>query len=237
MNMLATRAPAGSCLALGRVSTTGAMPPKCSNFLGQRMIWKAPFTAGVQQQNRDRSAHIPVQASFFGVGAPEALLVGVVALLLFGPKGLAQAVKTLGDTVKTFAPTIREITEVSTELKSTLEENIGLNDLREELQRPATPRPRPAAAAAAAALEDVAESSSAATESLSDLSSGMQQVDDVMAKAVDPEIERRRAESAKLAWGGPSPSAAPEAAPSLANLSLDELEKELARRKAATSQE
>ena len=31
-----------------------------------------------------------VQASIFGVGAPEAILVGVVALLVFGPKGLAQ---------------------------------------------------------------------------------------------------------------------------------------------------
>ncbi len=31
-----------------------------------------------------------VQASFFGVGAPEALLVGVVALIVFGPKGLAE---------------------------------------------------------------------------------------------------------------------------------------------------
>lgn len=32
----------------------------------------------------------PVQMSFFGVGAPEALLVGVVALVVFGPKGLAE---------------------------------------------------------------------------------------------------------------------------------------------------
>lgn len=31
-----------------------------------------------------------VQQSFFGVGAPEALLVGVVALVVFGPKGLAE---------------------------------------------------------------------------------------------------------------------------------------------------
>lgn len=192
----------------------------------------------MQQQSRDRSAHIPVQASFFGVGAPEALLVGVVALLLFGPKGLAQAVKTLGDTVKTFAPTIREITEVSTELKSTLEENIGLNDLRDELQRPATPRPKAVAAAATATADEEIESISGATESLKDISSGMRQIDDVMAKSVDPDIERRRAESAKLAWGS-QPAAVPEAAaaPSLANLSLDELEKELARRKAATSQE
>jgi len=28
--------------------------------------------------------------SFLGVGAPEALLVGVVALVVFGPKGLAE---------------------------------------------------------------------------------------------------------------------------------------------------
>lgn len=31
-----------------------------------------------------------VHASLFGVGAPEALVIGVVALLVFGPKGLAE---------------------------------------------------------------------------------------------------------------------------------------------------
>ena len=31
-----------------------------------------------------------VQASFFGVGAPEAVLVGLVALVIFGPQGLAE---------------------------------------------------------------------------------------------------------------------------------------------------
>jgi len=31
-----------------------------------------------------------VYASLFGVGAPEALVIGVVALLVFGPKGLAE---------------------------------------------------------------------------------------------------------------------------------------------------
>ncbi|KAL1322529.1 hypothetical protein AAHE18_14G203000 [Arachis hypogaea] len=31
-----------------------------------------------------------VYASLFGVGAPEALVTGVVALLIFGPKGLAE---------------------------------------------------------------------------------------------------------------------------------------------------
>lgn len=31
-----------------------------------------------------------ITASIFGVGAPEAVLVGVVALVVFGPRGLAQ---------------------------------------------------------------------------------------------------------------------------------------------------
>ncbi|KAL2920713.1 Sec-independent protein translocase protein TATB chloroplastic [Bienertia sinuspersici] len=50
-----------------------------------------------------------VYASLFGVGAPEALVIGVVALLVFGPKGLAE--------------------DVSREFKSTLEREIGLDDV------------------------------------------------------------------------------------------------------------
>jgi len=32
----------------------------------------------------------PPTMSFLGVGAPEAILVGIVALVVFGPKGLAE---------------------------------------------------------------------------------------------------------------------------------------------------
>ena len=39
---------------------------------------------------QERGALQTVRAAIFGVGAPEALLVGVVALVVFGPKGLAQ---------------------------------------------------------------------------------------------------------------------------------------------------
>lgn len=48
--------------------------------------------AGLQQVEKRRAGRQPqqVQAAIFGVGAPEAILVGVVALLVFGPKGLAQ---------------------------------------------------------------------------------------------------------------------------------------------------
>ncbi|GFP91359.1 sec-independent protein translocase protein tatb chloroplastic [Phtheirospermum japonicum] len=50
-----------------------------------------------------------VFASLFGIGAPEALVIGVVALLIFGPKGLAE--------------------EVSREFKSSLEREIGLDEI------------------------------------------------------------------------------------------------------------
>lgn len=32
-----------------------------------------------------------MKASFLGVGAPEAFVIAIVALLVFGPKGLAEA--------------------------------------------------------------------------------------------------------------------------------------------------
>jgi TatA/E family protein of Tat protein translocase len=69
-------------------------------------------------------------ASLFGVGAPEALVIGVVALLVFGPKGLADIAKQLGGTLRAFQPTIRELQEVSREFKSTLEDEIGLDEIR-----------------------------------------------------------------------------------------------------------
>ena len=64
------------------------------------------------------------------MGAPEALVIGVVALLVFGPKGLAEIAKQLGSTLRAFQPTIRELQEVSREFKETLEDEIGLDDIR-----------------------------------------------------------------------------------------------------------
>ncbi|KAI4347575.1 hypothetical protein L6164_008377 [Bauhinia variegata] len=70
-----------------------------------------------------------VYASLFGVGAPEALVIGVVALLVFGPKGLAEVARNLGKTLREFQPTIKELQEVSREFKSTLEREIGLDEV------------------------------------------------------------------------------------------------------------
>ncbi|CAN1751683.1 Sec-independent protein translocase protein TATB, chloroplastic, partial [Linum perenne] len=76
-----------------------------------------------------RKGTLEARASLFGVGAPEALVIGVVALLVFGPKGLAEVARNLGKTLRAFQPTIRELQEVSREFKSTLEKEIGLDDI------------------------------------------------------------------------------------------------------------
>ncbi|GAV76286.1 MttA_Hcf106 domain-containing protein [Cephalotus follicularis] len=75
-----------------------------------------------------------VHASLFGVGAPEALVIGVVALLVFGPKGLAEVARNLGKTLRAFQPTIKELQEVSREFKSSLEREIGLDDIPSSTQ-------------------------------------------------------------------------------------------------------
>ncbi|KAM0896266.1 hypothetical protein ACQ4PT_023316 [Festuca glaucescens] len=69
-----------------------------------------------------------IYSSLFGVGAPEALVIGVVALLVFGPKGLAEVARNLGKTLRAFQPTIRELQDVSRDFRSTLEREIGLDE-------------------------------------------------------------------------------------------------------------
>ena len=50
--------------------------------------------------------------SILGVGAPEAVMVGVVALIVFGPKGLAEVVRSAARAVRSFQPAISELREV-----------------------------------------------------------------------------------------------------------------------------
>ncbi|XP_042460135.1 sec-independent protein translocase protein TATB, chloroplastic-like [Zingiber officinale] len=45
----------------------------------------------VRQEKKVKFHDKVVRASLFGVGAPEALVIGVVALLVFDPKGLVEA--------------------------------------------------------------------------------------------------------------------------------------------------
>lgn len=62
--------------------------------------------AGVPQlpaRRAERRGAAQVRASFLGVGAPEAILVGVVALVVFGPKGLAQVGSCTGSRQRSLA--------------------------------------------------------------------------------------------------------------------------------------
>ncbi|KAK8944379.1 hypothetical protein KSP39_PZI008667 [Platanthera zijinensis] len=89
-----------------------------------------PFPGNRNKLGKKRKSGCMVAyASLFGVGAPEALVIGVVALLIFGPKGLAEVARNLGKTLRAFQPTVRELQEVSREFKSTLEREIGLDDI------------------------------------------------------------------------------------------------------------
>ena len=144
------------------------------------------------------------------MGAPEALLVGVVALIVFGPKGLAEAAKSVGQALRSFQPTIKEVVSVSQELKGTLEKELGLDELR-DAARPSAPPYRP----------PLLSTESPVVE--------------------DTDIESKRAEAAKMAWGsGPDASMASPAPPdtqkdakAVSSLSMEELEAELERRKKA----
>ena len=176
------------------------------------------------QQYHRPSGSVATQA-IFGVGAPEAILVGVVALVLFGPKGLAQAAKSLGQVVKSVAPTLRELTDISSDLKSTIEDEIGLKEIRDELE---------------STLSPLSTSSSTSRSGAKPRQAALEE---------DPDIEAKRAASMKAAWGASESEpedagSAAEAAPAAAagagagtsavdGLSTEELERIIAARKAS----
>lgn len=144
------------------------------------------------------------------MGAPEALLVGVVALIVFGPKGLAEAAKSVGQALRSFQPTIKEVVSVSQELKGTLEKELGLDELRDAARPSSVPYRPPLLSTESPVVED-------------------------------PDIEAKRAEAAKMAWGGSgqdlnttvSPPSDVQKDTKVSSLSMEELEAELERRKKA----
>ncbi|KAL6953650.1 hypothetical protein U1Q18_004608 [Sarracenia purpurea var. burkii] len=101
---------------------------------GLRHLGTSASHRPVKLERKRRYKGKAVYASLFGVGAPEALVIGVVALLVFGPKGLAEVARNLGKTLRAFQPTIRELQEVSREFKSTLEREIGLDEIQSSTQ-------------------------------------------------------------------------------------------------------
>ncbi|PIN20282.1 hypothetical protein CDL12_07030 [Handroanthus impetiginosus] len=109
------------------VSQLGFSPFPQWNGLKQLGFSISQFS--VKRARKGKCRRKGVYASLFGVGAPEALVIGVVALLVFGPKGLAEVARNFGKTLRGFQPTIRELQEVSREFKSSLEREIGLDEI------------------------------------------------------------------------------------------------------------
>jgi sec-independent protein translocase protein TatA len=80
---------------------------------------------------------------FGSIGMPELIIIFVIALIIFGPRKLPELGRSLGKS-------LAEFKKASNELKSTLEEEIRLEEQRSTLE---TSRAASEAAKAAAAAE------------------------------------------------------------------------------------
>ncbi|MFI5178308.1 MAG: Sec-independent protein translocase protein TatB [Vicinamibacterales bacterium] len=90
------------------------------------------------------------------IGVPELLIIFVVALIVFGPRKLPELGRSLGKS-------IAEFKRASNDLRSTLEEEIKLD---EQKAAPALPAPAPAVPAMHAPTDPAAISSPAAPETI-----------------------------------------------------------------------
>jgi TatA/E family protein of Tat protein translocase len=73
------------------------------------------------------------------IGMPELIIILVIALIIFGPRKLPELGRSLGKS-------IGEFKKASNELRSTLEEEIRIEEQRDQQQKPAAPAPAPPAA-------------------------------------------------------------------------------------------
>ncbi|CAI5502934.1 unnamed protein product, partial [Closterium sp. Naga37s-1] len=93
------------------------------------------FTAPKLRSSRQGSSR--VVCGLFGLGVPELLVIGGVALVLFGPKKLPEVGKGLGKTVKGFQDAAKEF---QSELKAELKDDAETTDAaKAAVPPPATP--------------------------------------------------------------------------------------------------
>jgi len=82
-------------------------------------------------------AHLVIvseQRMFGPIGMPEMLVILVIALLIFGPRKLPELGKSLGRS-------LAEFKRSSNELRNTLEEEVRIDEQREQAARVAPPQP------------------------------------------------------------------------------------------------
>ena len=79
---------------------------------------------------------------FGSIGMPELIIIFVIALIIFGPRKLPELGRSLGKS-------IAEFKKASNELKSTLEEEIRLEEQRSTLDAAKAAAPPPAVSTAA----------------------------------------------------------------------------------------
>ena len=207
-----------------------------------------------------------------------------------------QAAKSGASALKQFQPTLRELSQVSNELRTNITNEMGLDELQRDIRdlrdttrstfsTSSTPTPTPTPTQPATSSGDEARGKGGASSNgasadgsaakggtagkgalgmdgeekraLREISEGLASMDERQASAAkagssadvalaeDPDIERKRRESAAMAWGGNVPQqlsasdegAAPTAAKGgekkrLEDMTMAELEAELAKRKA-----
>lgn len=86
---------------------------------------------------------------FGSIGMPELLIIFVIALIIFGPRKLPELGRSLGKS-------LAEFKKASNELRSTLEEEIRIEEHRTPLDTAKTATPAPAPPATGPAEEPVA---------------------------------------------------------------------------------
>jgi sec-independent protein translocase protein TatA len=87
---------------------------------------------------------------FGSIGMPELIIIFVIALIIFGPRKLPELGRSLGKS-------LAEFKKASNELRSTLEEEIRVEEQKEAVKPP----PASAPAAAAAHVDEPARDHSA----------------------------------------------------------------------------
>ena len=62
------------------------------------------------------------------------MLVGVVALVVFGPQGLIEAAKGVASTIRSVQPAIQELTQATTEIRTSITKEVGIDSIQKEFR-------------------------------------------------------------------------------------------------------